>query len=347
VALALSDGRNLDLPQVPSGSGIRYEGKSAQGSDITFVSKGSDAFLEESGSITYSDCVAGTSAPVEGGSTFTDASKTFSFNYSAPLTVSGGGVGYTQDWMVNATTSGLVLAVVNLPQSFEPSTNFGSAKLTVGTSADPSAVATCLTYDPTGGPATAITTSTINGTTYHVFRASDAGAGNLYETTSYRTVRDGQCYVVEYTIHTSNIGNYSPDQGITAYDKSKVVAILSSVIQSFKFLNPPQAVTPAPTPTPASYTITRDSANATLRLKVGDSFLVNLDDSLNWSVNFDPAGIVSLRKGVMVIKGAQGLYRADAIGRTTLTATGAPICAAGQPCPQFLRYFTMTISVGS
>ncbi|MEJ0054061.1 MAG: MliC family protein [bacterium] len=238
VALALSDGRSINLPQVPSGSGIRYEGTAEDGSDITFVSKGDNAFLEENGSVTYSDCLAGTSAASASGTLFTDAGKTFSFEYAPPITVSGGGVGYSTDWMVNATASGLVLAVATLPDSFEPSTNFRGAKLTVGTSADPSAVATCLTYEPTGGPAATTTTSLINGTSYRVLHTSDAGAGNFYETTSYRTVRDNQCYAIEYTIHTTNIGNYSPDQGITAYDQAKVTHLLGDVVQSFRFLAP-------------------------------------------------------------------------------------------------------------
>ena len=340
VALALSDGRDLALPQVQSGSGIRYEKKATDGTDVTFVSKGSDAFLEENGSITYSDCLAGATTSTSGGTTFTDSSSTFSFKYAPPLTVSGGGIGYTTDWMVNATTSGLVLATVSLPQSFEASTNFQGAKLIVGTSADPNAVATCLTSG---------TSITINGTVYKTSEMSDAGAGNFYDTTSYRTVRDSQCYVIQYTIHTTNIGNYSPDQGITAYDKTKITNELEGVVRSFKFLHAPTIVTPAPVPTPApapqSYTVTNDSMNTTLHLKVGDSFLVNLGDSVNWGVTFNPANIVSLRKGVLVIRGAQGLYNAVAAGTTQLTATGSPVCDPGTACPMYARYFTMTIVV--
>jgi hypothetical protein len=323
------------------------------GTDVTFASKGNDAFLEENGSITYSDCVGGTTTPTTGGTTFTDGSKTFSFTYAAPLTVAGGGIGYSTDWMVNATSSGLVLATVTLPKSFEPSTNFGDAKLTVGTSADPSAVSTCLTYNPSGGPATTPTTTTINGTQYTVFHESDAGAGNRYDTTSYRTLRDSQCYVVEYTIHYSAIENYPADSGITAFDETKVANLLDAVVHSFKFLNPPEAITQTPTPVqppapaPQSYTVTGNSANTTLHMNVGDSLLVDLGDSLNWNVTFDSQNILTLRKGVMVIKGAQGLYNAVANGTVKLTATGSPICNPDQACPQFMQYFSMTIVVGS
>lgn len=233
LALTLSDGRALTLAQARSGSGMRYESVTG---DVTFVGKGSDAFLEEKGAITYSNCVAGVITTSAHGQTFTDFSKTFSFEYAAPLRITGGDIGYSTDWMVNATTSGLVLATVNLSKSFAPSTNFSEAKLTVGTSADEHAVATCLTYAPSGAPAAPATT-TINGATYTVLHESDAGAGNFYETTSYRTVRDNQCYVVEYTIHSTNIGNYSPDQGIVAYDKARITGLLEGVVRSFIFLN--------------------------------------------------------------------------------------------------------------
>jgi membrane-bound inhibitor of C-type lysozyme len=238
VALALSDGRSLTLPQVRSGSGTRYE-DTVGGKDVTFSSKGSDAFLEEGGSVTYSNCIAGTQTPAPStpaATTFTDVSKTFSFNYVEPLAVTGGGGGYSTDWMQNATTSGLVLAVVTLPRSFEPSTNFSEAKLTVGTSADADALSECLTYNSSGGPVTAPSQQTINGVTYSVFKSSDAGAGNFYDTVSYRTVRNNQCYALEYTVHTTNLGNYSPDQGIKAYDKQKVADLLTGVVQSFTFL---------------------------------------------------------------------------------------------------------------
>ena len=57
VALTLSDGRGLALPQVISGSGARY----ANGDEsIVFWNKGNTAFLTEGSdeNMTYKDCVA-------------------------------------------------------------------------------------------------------------------------------------------------------------------------------------------------------------------------------------------------------------------------------------------------
>ena len=76
----------------------------------------------------------------------------------------------------------------------------------------------------------------IHGIPFTKFTFSDAGAGNLYETVSYRTKRGGECYVVEYTIHSTNIGMYSPDQGIKEFDRAKVVNMLEKMAKSFRFL---------------------------------------------------------------------------------------------------------------
>lgn len=55
VKIILSDGRNFNLPQTISASGIRYAN-----SDESFIfwSKGDNAFIIENGKETYSGCVA-------------------------------------------------------------------------------------------------------------------------------------------------------------------------------------------------------------------------------------------------------------------------------------------------
>lgn len=57
VALTLSDGRDLALPQAMSGSGARYANADES---IVFWNKGNTAFLSEGSddAITYEDCVA-------------------------------------------------------------------------------------------------------------------------------------------------------------------------------------------------------------------------------------------------------------------------------------------------
>jgi len=234
VALTLSDGRSFALPLATSASGMRYE-QIIAGKDIAFWGKGDTAFLTEDNQPTFASCIAGTvTTQPDGTNTFTDQARTFRFSYPAQFLLSGGDIGYTSQWMQNATTSGLLLAVVRIPQSFQPGTNFIDALFTVGTSPDPIAVRNCFTS--AFGNAASTTQVTIQALPYTKIQYADAGAGNLYETTSYRTVRNNQCYAIEYTIHSSAIANYPPNQGITAFDKQNVMHVLESIVQSFAFL---------------------------------------------------------------------------------------------------------------
>ncbi len=170
-------------------------------------------------------------------SSYIDQGKIFTFMYPPAISISGGGVKHTREWMQNASADGLLLVRASLASAFEPKTNFGDAVMTVGSSADAGAVSTCSSTPVSGGGPAQKSVVTINGTTFTKFVTTDAAAGNRYETTSYRTVRNNQCYAIEYTIHYSNIDNYSHDQGITAFDKAKVQNILESMVRSFKFLN--------------------------------------------------------------------------------------------------------------
>jgi membrane-bound inhibitor of C-type lysozyme len=232
VELTLKDGSMMTLPQTISGSGIRYE----EGS-TTLVGKGDNAFLTQKGSTTYTNCVDGSQSSNQNINTYTDAGKTFSFSYPDQFVLSGGEIGFGQDWSYDTPDLGLLLAVVNIPRSILPGTNFGEAKFSVGTSVDPNALKNCLTSDfARPGSATEVS---LNGQQFTKIIFTDVGAGNYYDVTSYRTIYNNQCYVVEEMIHSSNIENYSPDQGIKQFDRTKVAPILESMAQSFKFL--PQA----------------------------------------------------------------------------------------------------------
>lgn len=234
LALALSDGRTFALPQVVSGSGIRYEAASA-GSDIVFVSKGDNAFLTQDGKTTFENCTAAFVAPSDapGYATYTDLHKTFTFAFPTNFSVAGAAPGYGYGWTAPATTTGMVLATILVPKSYEPGTNFGDARFSVGVSSDPSAVATCLL--PIARSKTAPDTVVIGDTKFTELGFTGVGAGNIYDTTSYRTVKDGACYALEYTIHYSNIQNY-PTDAVKALDEEKVTTALDEVARSFRFL---------------------------------------------------------------------------------------------------------------
>ncbi len=165
---------------------------------------------------------------------FTDSNDTFSFKYNAFFQAMEGDTASSIDWRLNATQQGRVLARVIAPRTYMPGTNFSDARLTVGRSTDTSAITSCMTDTSNGEIKSG--SRTISGHPFTMFTSSDAAAGNFYETTSYRGIVDGDCYVIEYTIHSGNIANYSPDQGIKEFDKSKIKAELEKTITSFEFI---------------------------------------------------------------------------------------------------------------
>lgn len=140
------------------------------------------------------------------------------------------------NWRVGATTPGIVFFTLTVPRAFEPQTNFSDATLTVGSSGDPAALAQCLTADQTGGPAVASSTAIVNGIVFTVFQSSDAGAGNIYQTTSYRTLHAGQCYAVEYTVHSGQIANYPASYNLQSFDQAKIDNLMQAIVGTFKFM---------------------------------------------------------------------------------------------------------------
>ncbi len=231
VTLALSDSRRISLPQVSSGSGMRYE----QG-DYAFIGKGDDAFFQEKGITTYEGCVAN-AADINTGSeeiTFIDEGQTISFSYPQAFSLSGGEIGYSPSWRTNTQTLGITIAKVTIPKDSQPQTNFSEAIFTVGTSSDKNAVKNCLL--PMNGER-AKGTAVINGITYSKITLSEGAAGNYYDTTSYRTIQNKQCYAVEYTIHSTNFASYDPNLGIKEFDTQKVVTALEAMVNSFNFLS--------------------------------------------------------------------------------------------------------------
>jgi hypothetical protein len=141
------------------------------------------------------------------------------------------------DWRLDANgTLGIKYFTLTIPRAFEPQTNFADATLVVGGSKNNNAIARCMTADQSGGPATATSSATINGILFTVFKSSDAGAGNIYETTSYRTLHAGECYAVEYTVHSSQIANYPSSYNLQQFNETKVDSLMQNIIGTFKFL---------------------------------------------------------------------------------------------------------------
>ena len=181
------------------------------------------------------DC-AGLSALTN--ATYTDPTKTFSLTYPKDYIFLTGKTKNPkvpqQQWASGVNAIGNVLATVFIPRDFQPQTNFGEAIVNVGSSSDKVAVLSCTVPQPNAGQV-AIGTTSINGVDFSIISSTDAGAGNLYDVTAYRTVYKNKCYSIETIVHSMNIGNYPTDQGIASYDKDAVQKVLDGVVNSFTF----------------------------------------------------------------------------------------------------------------
>lgn len=141
------------------------------------------------------------------------------------------------DWRMGANgIPGIKYFTLTVPRAFEPQTNFVDATLTVGGSQNNTAITQCMVQDSTGGPATATSSASINDITFTIFKSFGVGAGNYYETTSYRTLHAGKCYAVEYTIHSSQIANYPTTYNLQPFNVQKINSVMQNIIHTFKFM---------------------------------------------------------------------------------------------------------------
>ncbi len=99
---------------------------------------------------------------------------------------------------------------------------------------------------------------------------------------------------------------------------------------------------------PSGLDITRSYNNMTIHMHVGETFLLHLgsDNDLIWTAQVADQSVVARVPNVLVIRGAQGIYRAAAPGTTDVTAVGDAACRQSTPpcmVPSFL--FRMTVVV--
>jgi hypothetical protein len=108
--------------------------------------------------------------------------------------------------------------------------------------------------------------------------------------------------------------------------------------------------TPAPTKTEVvpgqDLRITLDDNGKTLTFQPGQRFLLYLGEGYTWDLNISDQNVIRRVPGVMVIRGAQGLFDAVQAGTTTITAVGDPACRQSQPpCAMPSRAFEVRIVV--
>lgn len=123
------------------------------------------------------------------------------------------------------------LARVDLPQSDFAGTNLGEASFIIGASGDKKVVGVCLKPALEESAKTSI--ETINGTEMKVFDGVGVGVGNIYETKSYRAVKNGVCYEATLLLHSGNIGNYPPG-AVKEFDHEKFLNGLKEILNTLK-----------------------------------------------------------------------------------------------------------------
>jgi len=159
----------------------------------------------------------------------TYTNSTYGFEFSYPTTMK----------FVTPTYANLQDKVVQVQigQDQYPQTNFGDAAVSVS-SQFASSLANCLKLSPPENGDGFKTKVTINGVDFYMTKSTGVGAGNIYDSNIYRTVKStgGACIEINETIHTSNIANY-PQGTVTEVNKDDVQAKLDQVLQSFKFTN--------------------------------------------------------------------------------------------------------------
>jgi hypothetical protein len=130
--------------------------------------------------------------------------------------------------------------------------------------------------------------------------------------------------------------------------KRYIILSLIIAVLLFTIIHPALAVAgPASTDTaPAAKTITLDDDQKTITLQVDETFLLQLGEGYDWNITIDDQTVISREVNVMVIRGAQGIYRAYKPGSAILTAVGDPPCRKSVPaCGAPSRLFRLNVIV--
>ncbi len=122
----------------------------------------------------------------------------------------------------------------------------------------------------------------------------------------------------------------SQDNNLQPAEPGQLIPEVSTTLPDTLVAIPPSV--PPASQTSSSDTIIFEDNGKTFNYHVGDSFLLNLGDEVyEWTVTVEDQNVVALKVGIMVIKGAQGLFDALGTGATTLTAVGDPLCRKTTP----------------
>lgn len=125
----------------------------------------------------------------------------------------------------------LVLHYID-PNAYDK-TNLSEVYLFVSSSVDAQMAATCTEPNQNGGggPEYIIGDEVVNGYTFVHSTSEGAGAGNYFQQEIYRMVNNNKCYEVIYSIHSTNIGNYTPGT-VTEFDRNDITKKLYDIFST-------------------------------------------------------------------------------------------------------------------
>ena len=84
----------------------------------------------------------------------------------------------------------------------------------------------------------------------------------------------------------------------------------------------------------------------TLIFHPSQRFVLMLGETHAWTVDISNPAVVSQVTGLMPVRGSQGVFEAHQAGRTSLAASGEPLCRSAQPpCMMPSIVFEITIVV--
>jgi len=222
VKITLSDGRNFDLPQTISASGVRYAN-----SDESFVfwGKGNGALiLENNVEKSYIGCVIIAKDPGGLPQVYSDGTVGFSIRYPADYTIN-------TDYKYQALGPGKDISGVKftIPSSITEGTNLSSFDTGVSIEIIP-AIQDCnaglFLYDNAN-----VQDITDNGTEYSFASISQGAAGNFYEEQVWALPYTNPCIAVRYLIHSTNIGNY-PEGTVSPFNRAALLDQFDKIRQS-------------------------------------------------------------------------------------------------------------------
>jgi membrane-bound inhibitor of C-type lysozyme len=227
VAIQLSDGRAMTLPQTISADGARYANADES---FVFWSKGNGALvLENNQEKSYTGCIALAPEPADGTLPQGYANSSVGFSLRLPNLAAATSTD-AQSWKVDETYSyqelgpGKNISGVKftIPSATAAGTNLGTdSYLSVEEIPNAQNCTANLFVDQQGNSSKAETIND-NGTTYSFASSTGAGAGNRYEETIYALPGTNPCIAVRYFIHYGVIDNY-PAGAVQQFDEQSLM----------------------------------------------------------------------------------------------------------------------------